>query len=416
MNYRLFAPSRIITEVGLPASKSISNRMLILNALCGGSNELLANVAHCDDTDAMVAALCSADEHINIGAAGTAMRFLTSYFSTQNGRSTILDGSERMRHRPIAILVDALKKCGADIEYLGEQGFPPLRIIGKHLSAEAIEIPGNVSSQYISAILMIAPLMNCHKITLTSNLISTPYIKMTLSLMRLMGVDSSFSGNVISINADASYSPRKFVIENDWSAASYWFELQAMLPQSRISLKGLLPHSVQGDSEVANLFSQFGIRANQCGTYVDLSATATADSRITMDLTDTPDLAQTIVVTACLSNRHFHISGLQTLKIKETDRIEALRSQLLKLGYVIDVLPDLSLQWNGNMCKPECNPHIATFADHRMAMAFAPAAVKFPGIVIDDIEVVSKSYPDFWEHLEAAGFRLEAVSGKEADE
>lgn len=263
---------------------------------------------------------------------------------------------------------------------------------------------------------MIAPLMNCHKITLTGNLISTPYIKMTLSLMRLMGVDSSFSGNVISINADASYSPRKFVIENDWSAASYWFELQAMLPQSRISLKGLLPHSVQGDSEVANLFSQFGIRANQCGTYVDLSATATADSRITMDLTDTPDLAQTIVATACLSNRHFHISGLQTLKIKETDRIEALRSQLLKLGYVIDVLPDLSLQWNGNMCEPERNPHIATFADHRMAMAFAPAAVKFPGIVIDDIEVVSKSYPDFWEHLEAAGFRLEAVSGKEAAE
>lgn len=415
MNYRVFAPDKIITEVDLPASKSISNRMLILNALCHNSGKI-SNIAQCDDTEAMVKALNSDEETINIGAAGTAMRFLTAYFAVQDGRSTILDGSERMRHRPIAILVDALRKCGADIEYCGEEGFPPLKISGKRLYAKTIEISGDVSSQYISAILMIAPLMGCTQITLTGDIISTPYIEMTLSLMRLMGIDCSLTGNIISISDNASYTACDLVIENDWSAASYWFELQTLMPLSRISLNGLMPQSSQGDAEVANLFSQFGITANRCGTYLDLRrSTSYRPEKIVMDLKDNPDLAQTIVVTACLVNCHFHISGLQTLKIKETDRIEALRSQLRKLGYLIDVLPDYSLQWNGEMCKPEANPHIATFSDHRMAMAFAPAATKFPGITIDDIEVVSKSYPDFWKHLASAGFRLVAENEKEAE-
>lgn len=380
--------------------------MLILNALCQNKGQL-TNVAKCDDTDAMVNALNSDDVTVNIGAAGTAMRFLTAFFAVQDGKTTILDGSERMRHRPITVLVDTLRKCGAEIEYVGEEGFPPLKIVGKRLNAQSVEIRGNVSSQYISAILMIAPIMGCRTVTLTGEIISKPYIDMTLTLMRQMGVDCSMHENIIDIPESASYSNINLNIENDWSAASYWFELQTLLPQSRISLKGLNTQSAQGDSAVAELYTPFGIRACHCGQYVDLSATAVDDSEIVMDLKDNPDLAQTIVVTACLMGRHFHISGLQTLKIKETDRIEALRTQLLKLGYMITVEQDLSLSWHGEMCEAEKEPRIATFDDHRMAMAFAPAAVKFPGIIIENIDVVSKSYPDYWKHLVAAGFRLE---------
>lgn len=392
MDYRIFAPDKIVMEVELPASKSISNRMLILNALCGGE---LHNVARCDDTDAMRRALATdttasgAVATVNIGAAGTAMRFLTAYYATLEGSTVILDGTERMRHRPIALLVDALRRCGADIEYAGEEGFPPLRITGRKLSASHIEIAGNVSSQYISALLMVAPLMGCRTVTLTGEIISLPYITMTLTLMRLMGVDCVMNGNNISIPADAHYVPCDFTVENDWSAASYWLEMQSLLPESRITLKGLHSKSAQGDSAVAGIFSQMG------GT-----------APIILDLKETPDLAQTIVVTACILGRHFHITGLRTLRIKETDRIDALCTQLRRLGYIITAGDDFSLSWNGERCAPEPEPHISTFDDHRMAMAFAPAAVLFPGIVIDDVEVVSKSYPDFWRHLEAAGFTL----------
>ena len=392
MDYRIFAPDKIVMEVELPASKSISNRMLILNALCGGE---LHNVARCDDTDAMRRALATdttasgAVATVNIGAAGTAMRFLTAYYATLEGSTVILDGTERMRHRPIALLVDALRRCGADIEYAGEEGFPPLRITGRKLSASHIEIAGNVSSQYISALLMVAPLMGCRTVTLTGEIISLPYITMTLTLMRLMGVDCVMNGNNISIPADAHYVPCDFTVENDWSAASYWLEMQSLLPESRITLKGLHSESAQGDSAVAGIFSRMG------GT-----------APIILDLKETPDLAQTIVVTACLLGRHFHITGLRTLRIKETDRIDALCTQLRRLGYIITAGDDFSLSWNGERCAPEPEPHISTFDDHRMAMAFAPAAVLFPGIVIDGVEVVSKSYPDFWRHLEAAGFTL----------
>lgn len=392
MDYRIFAPDKIVMEVELPASKSISNRMLILNALCGGE---LHNVARCDDTDAMRRALATdttasgAVATVNIGAAGTAMRFLTAYYATLEGSTVILDGTERMRHRPIALLVDALRRCGADIEYAGEEGFPPLRITGRKLSASHIEIAGNVSSQYISALLMVAPLMGCRTVTLTGEIISLPYITMTLTLMRLMGVDCVMNGNNISIPADAHYVPCDFTVENDWSAASYWLEMQSLLPESRITLKGLHSESAQGDSAVAGIFSRMG------GT-----------APIILDLKETPDLAQTIVVTACLLGRHFHITGLRTLRIKETDRIDALCTQLRRLGYIITAGDDFSLSWNGERCAPEPEPHISTLDDHRMAMSFAPAAVLFPGIVIDDVEVVSKSYPDFWRHLEAAGFTL----------
>ena len=276
MDYRIFAPDKIVMEVELPASKSISNRMLILNALCGGE---LHNVARCDDTDAMRRALATdttasgAVATVNIGAAGTAMRFLTAYYATLEGSTVIIDGTERMRHRPIALLVDALRRCGADIEYAGEEGFPPLRITGRKLSASHIEIAGNVSSQYISALLMVAPLMGCRTVTLTGEIISLPYITMTLTLMRLMGVDCVMNGNNISIPADAHYVPCDFTVENDWSAASYWLEMQSLLPESRITLKGLHSESAQGDSAVAGIFSQMGVTATITPTVTHLTAT-----------------------------------------------------------------------------------------------------------------------------------------------
>ncbi|MGN0214015.1 MAG: 3-phosphoshikimate 1-carboxyvinyltransferase [Muribaculaceae bacterium] len=407
MDIKITAPARAIAEVALPASKSISNRALILNALCTEKAQI-SNIAKCDDTDAMVAALQSTDNEINIGAAGTAMRFLTAYFATRQGRTVILDGSERMRQRPIGVLVDALRSCGAQIDYVGNEGFPPLRITGTRLCAKAVEIPGNVSSQYISALLMISPLIEgCATLRLSGNIISRPYIDMTLALMEQFGVKATLNNNEISIPQNATYSARNFVVENDWSAASYWFQMQALLPQSRISLKGLFANSLQGDSATQRLFAVFGVNANRCGAYLDLRTSPVEPDFIEMDLLGNPDLAQTIVVTACLLNRPFHITGLQTLKIKETDRIEALRSQLLKLGYVITVEPDYSLRWDGTTQAPTQHPSIATFKDHRMAMAFAPAAIKFPGIVIEDAAVVSKSYPDYWQHLAQSGFKIE---------
>lgn len=414
MNYKIYPPKKIVMQVPLPASKSISNRMLILNALGGGD---LHNVAVCDDTDAMRRALATPLDAghvtINIGAAGTAMRFLTAFFATREGCMVTLDGSERMRNRPIALLVDALRRCGACIDYAGREGFPPLRISGRRLHAESIEIAGNVSSQYISALLMVAPLMGCRTISLTGELISLPYIHMTLSLMRLMGVDCSMSGGTIALPANAVYSPTDLTVESDWSAASYWFSLQALLPESQISLLGLHPHSTQGDSAISSLFSHLSASAPILPFTPSPSPKTTLHSPLHFNLSSTPDLAQTVVVAACLLGRHFHISGLQTLRIKETDRIEALCSQLRRLGFVITPDDrDFSLSWNGERCTPEPQPHISTFDDHRMAMAFAPAAILFPGLVIDDIEVVSKSYPDFWKHLTAAGFTL-TPCGKE---
>lgn len=410
MDYKITPPtSTIHTEVALPASKSISNRMLMLRALCRGSLPELHNVAECDDTSAMEAALGTDEEYVNIGAAGTAMRFMTAYFATCEGRTTVLDGSERMRRRPIKILVDALRSCGARISYAGEEGYPPLRIEGCRMHARSVSISGSVSSQYISAILMIAPVIGCSRVELTGDVVSLPYIKMTLSMMRGMGVACSLEDNVVKIAPNSSYKPVEMTVESDWSAASYWYELAALFPSSRITLQGLEHDSVQGDSAVARLMSEFGVKTDYRPGKVTISSAPAPRGVVEMDLGENPDLAQTIVVTACLAGRHFVISGLKTLKIKETDRIEALRAELRKLGYVLSVSGDVSLEWHGERCDPEPNPRIATYADHRMAMAFAPAAILFPGIVVEDAEVVSKSYPHFWDHLEGSGFKIERV-------
>lgn len=415
MDYKILAPSRVAGSVCLPLSKSISNRALIISALSGREIDS-CDVAKCDDTDAMLNALSDKGaKEVNIGAAGTAMRFLTAYYSVQQGREVVLDGSERMRHRPIKVLVDALRECGADIEYVGEEGFPPLRIKGARLQANKIKIPGNISSQYISAILMISPLIEgLTQVSLTGEVISRPYIDMTLSLMRKSGVETHWNGNDIVFEKNACYKPKAFAVEGDWSAASYWFEIVSLLPESLITLHHLFTPqaSVQGDSAVAKIFEQFGVMLVTGGSGSDIMVDTNEHKvvkSLNIDLCETPDLAQTVVVTACALEIPFHITGLQTLKIKETDRIEALRTQLLKMGYVLTVGEDLSLSWDGTKCKCDDVIAINTFDDHRMAMAFAPAAAKFPGIIIKDIEVVSKSYPRYWDELRNAGFTLEEV-------
>ena len=410
MNYRIIAPRRIEGEIDLPASKSISNRVLLLNALCATPGRL-SNLAQCDDTDAVLSALAQPDaSEVNIGAAGTAMRFLTAYFATREGREVVIDGTERMRQRPIGVLVDALRQLGADIEYVEAEGYPPLKITGTRLHGGALTVSGSVSSQYITAILLIAPVIGGITLTIEGEIMSRPYIDMTLALMARYGVKAEWRENVIHVPA-GEYTALDFSVEADWSAASYWWAMQAIVPQSRISLKGLEPQSLQGDSRIAELMSQMGVTGNWCGRYLDLRSNGGVGCCCSTfaDLSGTPDIAQTLVVMLCLMGRPFRITGLRTLRIKETDRLEALRTELRKLGYVVKVEGDDAISWHLETTAAEASPHICTYHDHRMAMAFAPAAIRFPGLIIDDAQVVSKSYPLFWEHLRQAGFKIEEV-------
>ena len=410
MNYRIIAPRRIEGEIDLPASKSISNRVLLLNALCATPGRL-SNLAQCDDTDAVLSALAQPDaSEVNIGAAGTAMRFLTAYFATREGREVVIDGTERMRQRPIGVLVDALRQLGADIEYVEAEGYPPLKITGTRLHGGALTVSGSVSSQYITAILLIAPVIGGITLTIEGEIMSRPYIDMTLALMARYGVKAEWRENVIHVPA-GEYTALDFTVEADWSAASYWWAMQAIVPQSRITLKGLEPQSLQGDSRIAELMSQMGVTVNWCGRYLDLRSNGGVGCCCSTfaDLSGTPDIAQTLVVMLCLMGRPFRITGLRTLRIKETDRLEALRTELRKLGYVVKVEGDDAISWHFETTAAEASPHICTYHDHRMAMAFAPAAIRFPGLIIDDAQVVSKSYPLFWEHLRQAGFKIEEV-------
>ena len=410
MNYRIIAPRRIEGEIDLPASKSISNRVLLLNALCATPGRL-SNLAQCDDTDAVLSALAQPDaSEVNIGAAGTAMRFLTAYFATREGREVVIDGTERMRQRPIGVLVDALRQLGADIEYVEAEGYPPLKITGTRLRGGALTMSGSVSSQYITAILLIAPVIGGITLTIEGEIMSRPYIDMTLALMARYGVKAEWRENVIHVPA-GEYTALDFTVEADWSAASYWWAMQAIVPQSRITLKGLEPQSLQGDSRIAELMSQMGVTGNWCGRYLDLRSNGGVGCCCSTfaDLSGTPDIAQTLVVMLCLMGRPFRITGLRTLRIKETDRLEALRTELRKLGYVVKVEGDDAISWHFETTAAEASPHICTYHDHRMAMAFAPAAIRFPGLIIDDAQVVSKSYPLFWEHLRQAGFKIEEV-------
>ena len=417
--YRVLPPLKLQGNVTLPASKSISNRALIINALSGNACPP-ENVSDCDDTRVTVNALGNMPPVIDIMAAGTAMRFLTAYLSALPGETHVITGTERMQHRPIEVLVEALRSLGAEITYAGETGFPPLRITGRKLVGGKLSLPGNVSSQYISALLMIAPTMKYGlELTLVGGIISRPYIDMTLSIMARFGARAAWTAeNVLKVEPVA-YQPTPYFIENDWSAASYWYQMVALSPDDRaqVTLPGLFADSTQGDSAVARLFKPLGVRTEYTERGVRLTKGEPGKGAIEENLLSQPDLAQTLVVTCAMLGRPFTFGGLQTLRIKETDRIAALENELGKLGYVLRdrevTLPngktDLQLLWDGERKEGLADPIIATYEDHRMAMTFAPCALVRGSITIEHPEVVTKSYPTYWNTLRGAGFQIADV-------
>ncbi|MBO5614264.1 MAG: 3-phosphoshikimate 1-carboxyvinyltransferase [Prevotella sp.] len=429
MQYILRAPESVHCTINLPASKSISNRALVINALAQDFDGVVPpeNLSHCDDTDVMVAALQKMPYVINIKAAGTAMRFMTAFLSSRNGEH-ILTGTERMTQRPIHVLVDALRVLGAEIDYVTNEGYPPLRVRGKKMSGGEIEIAGNVSSQYISALLMIGPVMeNGLTLHLTGNIISRPYIDLTICTMKEFGAEVEWEdGNTIVVKAKP-YESRKFTIENDWSASSYWYEIMALMGSSQLNpqlstlnsqpnsviLPGLMDASRQGDSAVRYIYSMLGVKTEFAEktqlkpNTVTLSCHHRGLPHFDFDFINQPDLAQTVVVTTALLGIPFRFTGLQTLRIKETDRITALKTEMAKLGYELDDSEEGVLSWDGKRKEVDIEKVVIdTYEDHRMAMAFAPACIMFPGLKINNPEVVTKSYPHYWDDLKKAGFEI----------
>ena len=374
MRYLLSAPSHIKATIQLPASKSISNRALIIHALSKG-NDALSNLSDCDDTRVMVKALTEGGEVIDILAAGTAMRFLTAYLSSTPG-THIITGTERMQQRPIQILVNALRELGASIEYTRNEGFPPLRIEGAPLAGNEITLKGNVSSQYISALLMIGPILkNGLQLRLTGEVVSRPYINLTLQLMKDFGASARWTSDQSISVEPQPYRCVPFTVESDWSAASYWYQMAVLSSEADIELTGLFRHSYQGDSRGAEVFARLGIETEYTEEGIRLRKNGSCVKRLDEDFVDIPDLAQTFVVTCALLDVPFRFTGLQSLKIKETDRIEALKAEMKKLGYVLHDEDDSILYWNGERIEPQ---------------------------------VVSKSYPGYWDDLRKAGFMIEA--------
>ena len=412
MQYTLTAPEILNTTINLPASKSISNRALIINALTGGKT-LPENLSNCDDTEVVIDALSRCPEVIDVKAAGTAMRFLTAYLSVTSGEH-IITGTARMKQRPIGILVEALRSLGAEIDYVENEGYPPLHIVGHPLEGGVLEVSGSISSQFVSALLLVAPTFEKGlELRLKDDIISHPYIDLTLWTMREFGADADWtSGDTITVKP-VPYKERPYYIENDWSASSYWYEMMALygVGDSRVRLTGLMDGSKQGDSVVKYIFSLMGVKtafkSHELGhpTTVTLSAHTRTLPHLDYDFINSPDLAQTFVTTCCALNIPFHFTGLSTLRIKETDRINALKRELRKLGYLIRSKGEGELIWEAGRCEPTFEP-IDTYEDHRMALSFAPLAIKFPGLRINHPEVVSKSYPNFWNDLRQAGFTI----------
>lgn len=389
----------IHVDIDLPSSKSVSNRVLILSALSYSPYQI-ERLSDCDDTHVMLKALDSNDSSFDIGAAGTAMRFLTAFLSKTVGEWT-LTGSKRMKERPIKILVDALNSLGARIQYLEKEGYPPLKIYGSALTGGKVRLNGGVSSQYISALMMIAPYMQQGlEIELEGHVVSKPYILMTSNMMRDFGVKVQIENNIINIPPQ-TYQPVRYQVESDWSAASYWYEILSIGGAGSVFLKGLQKNSYQGDSRVAALFSQLGVNTQYSSEGVLLTPNGNNCRMFEYDFVDQPDLVQTFAVTCCLKNVPFYFKGVQSLKIKETDRVAALIKELKKIGYLLSEPAEEHLAWTGeNLPDSKANvPSIATYDDHRMAMAFAPVALVRP-VLIENPEVVSKSYPGFWSDID----------------
>lgn len=385
----------------LPASKSISNRVLLIQAL-SYSLAPISNLSDCEDTQYLKEALFSDANKFYTGDGGTTLRFLTAYLSKIVGEWHI-DCSERMKERPVKILVEALNELGAQITYKEKEGYPPLHILGSNLAKSELALSANVSSQYISALLLIAPtLQNGLKLKLVGKLVSRPYIEMTLRLMEEFGIQSIFAENTISISPQ-TYVFKPFTVESDWSAASYFYEMLFLSQEGELFLKGLCQDSLQGDAKQVALWQQLGVQTQFKKDGVKLTKTSCQLSKLIFDFNEMPDLAQTFAVSCCLKNIPFHFTGLETLKIKETNRISALITELGKLGYLLTETQEGSLSWDGKRSKPQENISIATYRDHRMAMAFAPVAIQQP-ITIENPDVVKKSFPKFWEAFARISF------------
>ena len=396
------------SSIKITGSKSETNRLLLLQALY--PNLVLDNTSNSDDSEVMLKALQNSQlltpnsQLIDVHHAGTAMRFLTAYFSIQEEKEVVLTGSSRMKERPIKILVDALNQLGAEISYEENEGFPPIRIKGKKLTQNKVSLPANVSSQYISALLLIAPkLENGLELTLEGEITSVPYIKMTLALLNEIGVKTSFVGNKISVKPQFTIHNSQFTIESDWSSASYWYSIVALSEiGTQISLSSYKKNSLQGDSALANIYQDFGVETvfNEDNSITITKTKNHQLSIVNYQLNNCPDIAQTITVTCFGLGIGCDLTGLHTLKIKETDRLEALKIELTKLGATISVTNEsLTLVASNHINE---NIAIDTYQDHRMAMAFAPLALKI-SLTINQAEVVSKSYPDFWEDLKIIG-------------
>jgi len=402
------------SQITITGSKSESNRLLLLQALYPEFK--LENVSNSDDSNLMTTALISKAEVVDIHHAGTAMRFLTAYFSIQEGRETVLTGSKRMKERPIKILVEALQELGAEISYEENEGFPPIRIIGKKLNKNKVSLNANVSSQYISALLLIASkLENGLELTLKGEITSVPYIKMTLSLLDEIGVESSFIDNVITVKPNIKKLESKtLTVESDWSSASYYFSIAALSEVgTEITLSSYKENSLQGDSVLVDIYKHFGISSSFNQNSITLKKETSNTESLTLDLKNAPDIAQTIAVTCFALGVPCDLTGLHTLKIKETDRLVALKTEIEKCGGEVHIT-EKSLHLKQNKLFLESSRtqegevqavSIATYNDHRMAMAFAPLALK-TSIIIEEAMVVSKSYPTFWKDLKTIGFKI----------
>ena len=405
MKYTLNFPSgKLQGKVNLPASKSISNRLLIIQALSPDVFPL-ERISDSDDTQVLQQGLLSASDVIDIGHAGTSMRFLTAYFAA-TGQAKTITGSERIKNRPVSDLVDALNQLGAGIVYLEKPGYPPVRTSENPLSGNFIEINGSVSSQFISAILMIAPtLQDGLIIHIKGDTVSASYISMTLNLMQQAGVSAIWKDNTITV-ARQDYHSKGMTVECDWSAASYWYQMAALSEDAELLLKGLTDKSLQGDAIISQMACLFGVKTEFTTEGALLTKQRNHCLTLGLDFILTPDLVQTMAVTCCLYNTRFRFAGVKTLRVKETDRIAALQNELLKLGYCMKETEPCVMEWNGERTDPQDTLCISTYHDHRMAMAFAAAAIHYPGLQIDDPKVVSKSYPNFWDELENVGVKI----------